>query len=194
MAANLAQLIGTNCNLGPHSKLMGVLPFFHIYALTLILHGTLIHGATTVVLPSFNVETFCESIQKYKINYIYTVPPIILKLVNDPVVQNFDLSSVNLIISAAAPLSDELEKKFNEMFKIPILQAYGLTETSPLLHHPDAINLSNAVRGSVGSLIPNMKAKVLSEDNLELGFNKPGEMWVHGPNVMKVNGVIILII
>ncbi|KAF0554944.1 acetyl-CoA synthetase-like protein [Gigaspora margarita] len=185
MTVNLAQLIGAYSNLNPNSILMGILPFFHIYALTCILHGTLIHGATTVILPSFNVETFCESIQKYKINHIYAVPPIILKLVNDPVVQNFDLSSVNLIISAAAPLSDELEKKFLEMFKVPILQAYGLTETSPILHYPDTINFSNTAPGSIGPLLPNVKAKLLSEDGRELGYNEPGELWVHGPNVMK---------
>ncbi|CAG8447774.1 5351_t:CDS:10 [Dentiscutata erythropus] len=182
---NLAQLIGSNCGLGPHSIFMGLLPFFHIYALTCILHGTLIHGATTIILPCFNVETFCEAIQKYRINQIHAVPPIILKLVNDPVVQNFDISSVNLILSAAAPLSDELEKKFNEMYKVPILQAYGLTETSPILHYPDTKNINNSVPGSIGYLLPNVKAKILSESGDELGYNEPGEMWVHGPNVMK---------
>ncbi|CAG8805667.1 12310_t:CDS:1, partial [Racocetra fulgida] len=72
----------------------------------------------------FDVKTFCEAIQKYKINHIYVVPPIIIKLVDDPVVQNYDLSSVKIVISAAAPLGDKLEKKFYDMFKIPVLQAY----------------------------------------------------------------------
>ncbi|KAF0540770.1 acetyl-CoA synthetase-like protein [Gigaspora margarita] len=184
MVANLAQLINANCKLGQQSIIMGVLPFFHIYAMTNILHATLIHGATTIILSSFNVNTFCESIQKYKINHIYAVPPIILKLVNDPLVQQFDLSSVDLIISAAAPLSDELRKKFYEMFKIPILQSYGLTETSAT-HYPDTKNVKNAVPGSVGVLIPNMKAKILSKDGCELGYNESGELWVQGPNIMK---------
>ncbi|RIB13036.1 hypothetical protein C2G38_2099411 [Gigaspora rosea] len=183
--ANLEQLINAKCNLGPHSIIMGILPFYHIYSLTCILHGTLIHGATLVILPSFNIETFCESIQKYKINHIYAVPPIILQLVNNPVVQNYDLSSVNLIISGAAPLSDELAKRCFEMFKIPTFQAYGLTETSPVLHYPDTKDLSNAIPGSIGLLVPNVKAKLLSEDGIELGYNEPGELWVHGPNVMK---------
>ncbi|CAG8514232.1 14834_t:CDS:10, partial [Dentiscutata erythropus] len=175
--ANLAQLLGASCDLGPNSILMGVLPFFHIYALNCILHGTFIHGATTIVLPSFNVETFCEAIQKYRITHIHAVPPIILKLVNVSVVQKFDLSSVNMIISAAAPLSDELEKKFNEMFKVPILQCYGLTETSSIVHYPDTKNINNSAPGSIGFLLPNVKVKILSEDG--------DEMWLHGPNVMK---------
>ncbi|KAF0555170.1 acetyl-CoA synthetase-like protein [Gigaspora margarita] len=183
IAVNLTQLISSDRKLGPHSRIMGILPFFHIYALTAILHAPLIHGATVVVLSSFSIKTFCESIQTYKINHIYAVPPIILRLINDPLVQQFDLSSVNLVISAAAPLSDELEKEFYKMFKIPIFQAFGLTETSPLLHHSDTTK--NAVPGSIGVLAPNLKAKILSEDGRELGYNEPGELWVHGPNVMK---------
>ncbi|CAG8494782.1 25004_t:CDS:10 [Dentiscutata erythropus] len=183
IAVNLAQLASADCKLGPHSIIMGILPFFHIYALTALIHAPLTHGATAVILSSFNVKTFCESIQKYKINHIYAVPPIILKLIDDPLVQEFDLSSVNKIISAAAPLSDKLEKKFYEMFKIQIYQAYGLTETSPLLLHSDTTK--DAVPGSIGILAPNLKAKILSEDGHELGYNEPGELWVHGPNVMK---------
>ncbi|CAG8620672.1 3040_t:CDS:2, partial [Racocetra persica] len=139
-------------------------------------------GATTVVLSSFDVKTFCEAIQKHKVNHIYAVPPIIIKLVDDPVVQNYDLSSVKMVISAAAPLGDKLEKKFYEMFKIPVLQAYGLTETSPILHYPDLIN---PTPGSIGKLIPNVKAKILSKDGHELGYNECGALYVQGPNVMK---------
>ncbi|CAG8588370.1 16931_t:CDS:10, partial [Cetraspora pellucida] len=182
---NLAQLLGADCHLGSQSIMMGILPFFHIYSLTAILHGTFIHGATTIVLPCFDVKTFCETIQNYKINHIYAVPPIIIKLVDDPVVQDFDLSSVEMIVSAAAPLGDKLEKKFFEMFNIPLLQAYGLTETSPILHYPGTKNPKNAVPGSIGTLVPNVKAKIISEDGHELGYNELGELYVQGPNVMK---------
>ncbi|CAG8765769.1 18376_t:CDS:2, partial [Racocetra fulgida] len=121
---HLAQLIIAGCKLGPHSIIMGTTQFCHGYALKVILHGALIHGATAIIHSSFNVKTFGESIQKFKINYIYAVPPTILKLVNDPLVQQFDLSSVDMIISATAPLSDKLKRKFYEMFKIPIFQVY----------------------------------------------------------------------
>ncbi|CAG8524389.1 8634_t:CDS:10, partial [Scutellospora calospora] len=202
MVANLAQLANLRCKLGPDSVIMGVLPFFHIYSLTVVLHATLIHGATAVILSSFNVNTFCESIQNHKVSYIYAVPPIILRLLNDPLAKNYDLSSVDLIVSAAAPLGDNLEKKFFEIFKIPIMQAYGLTETSPIVHYSDS---SNIIAGSIGRLLPNVKAKILSDDGhgnylfsfpyliqiklivlyLELGYNDSGTLHVHGPNIMK---------
>ncbi|CAG8833434.1 33517_t:CDS:2, partial [Racocetra persica] len=106
----------------------------------------------------------------------------LLELVNDPLVQQFDLSSVDMIISSGTLLSNISERKFYEMFKIPIFQLYGLTEAS-IITHPDITK--NAVPGSSGILFPNMKAKILSEDDRELGYNEPGEFWVHGPNVMK---------
>ncbi|RIB15904.1 hypothetical protein C2G38_2191349 [Gigaspora rosea] len=181
--AMLAQRIISEYKLGPHSITMGVTQFCHSYSLGNIVHATLIHGATTIIYSSFNVKTFFESIQKFKIIHIYVVPEIILKLINNPLAQQFDLSSVDMIISGRAPLYDRLKRKFCEMFKIPILQTYGLTETSIiLLPHPDTIK--NAVPGSIGILAPNIKAKILSEDGHELGYNEPGELWVHGPNIM----------
>ncbi|RIB26738.1 hypothetical protein C2G38_2162605 [Gigaspora rosea] len=130
-------------------------------------------GATTIIHSSFSVETFCESIQKYKINLIYAAPEIILKLVNDPLAQQFNLSSVDTILSAVAPLGDKLGEEFYEMFKMPILQTYGLTETGVVLR-PQSDTIKNAA-----------PAKMLSEDGRELGYNEPGELWVHGPNIMK---------
>ncbi|CAG8764784.1 25649_t:CDS:2, partial [Dentiscutata erythropus] len=166
VVAHLAQLIIIDSKLGPHSITMGVT------------------GATTIIHSSFSIETLCESIQKYKINRIYAAPPIIFELVNYPLAQQFDLSSVDIIQSAGSPLDNKLERKFYEMFKIPILQVYGLTEVSSVLYHPfDTVK--NAFPGSVGFLVPSMKAKILSEDGHELGYNEPGELWVHGPNVMK---------
>ncbi|CAG8513430.1 14607_t:CDS:2, partial [Racocetra fulgida] len=102
-------------------------------------------------------------IQKYKITHICATPSIIIELVNNPEAQKFDLSSVDRIICTAARLEYKIERKFYEMFKILILQAYG----------------------SSGVLTPHMKAKILSEDGRELGYNELGELWVEGPNIMK---------
>ncbi|CAG8504098.1 7573_t:CDS:10 [Dentiscutata erythropus] len=183
IVANLAQGANVDLTLGPDSIIMGILPFCHIYGLNGIINATLIRGATVVVLPTFSLKTYCETIQKYKINHLYAIPPILLSLVNDPSVQQYDLSSVKTALSAAAPLSDELAKNFHEKFKIPVWQAYGLTEASPVVTHSDTTK--NTVPGSVGVLIPNVKAKILSEDGRELGYNEPRELWIHGPNVMK---------
>ncbi|RIB25066.1 hypothetical protein C2G38_2166869 [Gigaspora rosea] len=183
MTVRSAHVIGVESKLGPHSTIMGATELCHIYGLNRVIHTNLIRGVTTIILSNFNVETICESIQKYKVNHIYATPLIIKKLVDDPLTQQFDLSSVDTIINAAAPLNDKLERKFYEMFKIPIFQAYGLTETSTVLQYPDT--MKNTVPGSAGFLVPNMKAKILSEDGRELGYNEPGELCIHGPNILK---------
>ncbi|KAF0464773.1 acetyl-CoA synthetase-like protein [Gigaspora margarita] len=102
------------------------------------------------------------------------------RIIQATLIHQFDLSSVDAIICGAAPLNAKLERKFYEMFKIPILQIYGLTEAGIVLQCPNA-----TVPGSVGILYPNMKAKILSDDGRELEYNEPGELWIHGPNVMK---------
>ncbi|CAG8653974.1 19213_t:CDS:2 [Racocetra fulgida] len=168
VVANLTQLIIADGKIGPHSITMGTT------------------GATTIIHSSIDVEKFCEFVQKFKINHIYAAPPIILELVNNPLVQQFDLSSMNTIINAGAPLRDEWKKKFYNLFKIPILQCYGLSETCVALHYPDTSrNAAPGIMSLNGTLLPNMETKILSEDGRELGYNESGELWVHGPNIMK---------
>lgn len=77
------------------------------------------------MLRKFELENFCRTIQDYKVNIAPIVPPIVLLLVNNPIARKYDLSSLKLGISAAAPLSKDLCKKFIEIYKIPIKQAYG---------------------------------------------------------------------
>ncbi|RIB11172.1 hypothetical protein C2G38_2204132 [Gigaspora rosea] len=183
MVVRLAQVNSMECNLGPHSIIMAVL-VATLQRLGIEYSSYDLNACTTAIIHSnFSVETICESIQTFKINRIYTTPPIILNLVNDPSAQQFDLSSVDKIICGGAPLSDQSERKFYNIFKIPISQGYGLTESGAITISPDT--LKTTVPGSVGILIPNIKAKILSDDCHELGCNEPAELWIHGPNIMK---------
>ncbi|CAG8821982.1 20943_t:CDS:2, partial [Cetraspora pellucida] len=192
LVASLVQFREFEKDISSHSILMGVMPFSHVYALICVVHIALIRGATTVILPNFDVKTFCSCIQKYKLNYIHATPPIILTLVKDPIAKTYDLSSVKVIVSAAAPLGNELERVFFNIFNIPIKQAYGknnnnkqvdyrLTEIT-ISHYSDS---NNMVSGSCGLLMPNMSAKILSNDGHELGPNNPGELCIRGPTAMK---------
>ncbi|KAF0476705.1 acetyl-CoA synthetase-like protein [Gigaspora margarita] len=99
----------------------------------------------------------------------------------DLYVKEYDLSSVKTIVSGAAPLGRELAYKFYELFNIRIKQVYGLTEALAV-HYSDS---NNIITGSCGTLLPNLKVKILSNDGHELGINEPGELCVHGPSIMK---------
>lgn len=117
-----------------HDKILGVLPFFHIYGLTGLVQQTLYRGIELVVMPSFNMEVFLKAIQEHKITFIYVAPPVIVRLARDKVVDKYDLSSVRMITSGAAPLTRELVDSVHKRLNIKINQAYGLSETSPMTH------------------------------------------------------------
>jgi 4-coumarate--CoA ligase len=117
-----------------NDKFLGVLPFFHIYGLTGLVHQTLHRGIEIVVMPAFDMETFLKSIQEHRITFIYVAPPVIVRLSRDKMVDKYNLSSVKMITSGAAPLTKELVDAVHKRLGIKINQAYGLSETSPMTH------------------------------------------------------------
>lgn len=102
--------------------------------LTCLIHQPLYMGLTTVVMLKFDLETFCSNIQTHRITFAYIVPPVVLLLGKHPLVDKYDLSSVRIFNSGAAPLTRELVESVYNRLNIPIKQGYGLTETSPTTH------------------------------------------------------------
>ncbi|KAK4610687.1 putative 4-coumarate--CoA ligase 1 [Fulvia fulva] len=165
-------------------KILGVLPFFHIYGLTGLVHQPLHRGIELVVMPAFDLKLFLESVQKHKITFIYVAPPVIVRLARDEMVKNYDLSSIKMITSGAAPLTRELVDTVHKKLNIKINQAYGLSETSPMTHTQSWDEWYSSV-GSVGKIFPNMTAKYMSEDGKELPAGEAGELWMAGPNIFQ---------
>lgn len=165
-------------------KILGVLPFFHIYGLTGLVLQPLHRGIELVVMPAFDMRLFLSSIQEHKITFIYVAPPVIVRLARDKMVDEYDLSSVKMITSGAAPLTQELVDTVHKRLKIKINQAYGLSETSPMTHTQPWDEWYESV-GSVGKMFPNMTAMYMSPEEKELGPGEPGELWLAGPNVFK---------
>ncbi|KAL6707626.1 hypothetical protein ACN47E_003976 [Coniothyrium glycines] len=165
-------------------KFLGVLPFFHIYGLTGLVHQMLHRGIELIVMPAFDMETFLRTIQEHKITFIYVAPPVIVRLARDKMVDQYDLSSVKMITSGAAPLTKELVDAVHKRLRIKINQAYGLSETSPMTHTQPWDEWYSSI-GSVGKMFPNMQAKYMSAEGKELGPGEAGELWLSGPNVFK---------
>ncbi|OAL51880.1 4-coumarate-CoA ligase-like protein [Pyrenochaeta sp. DS3sAY3a] len=163
-------------------KFLGVLPFFHIYGLTGLVHQMLHRGIELVVMPAFDMETFLRAIQEHRITFIYVAPPVIVRLSRDKMVDKYDLSSVKMITSGAAPLTKELVDAVHKRLGIKINQAYGLSETSPMTHTQPWDEWYTSV-GSVGKMFPNMHAKYISSSGDSLPPGSPGELWLRGPNV-----------
>ncbi|OBZ91830.1 putative 4-coumarate--CoA ligase 1 [Choanephora cucurbitarum] len=168
---------------GQKDRMIGVLPFFHIFGLTVLLHVALYLGVPVYVMSRFELTQFCETVQNSKITFTCLVPPIILLLAKHPIVDQYDLSSLRQVICGAAPLSAELQALVNlRLPKMIVKQGYGLTETSPVavLEPSDRV-----IPGSIGILVPNMTAKIVNEEGQEVKQGERGELWLKGPNVMK---------
>jgi acyl-CoA synthetase (AMP-forming)/AMP-acid ligase II len=162
---------------------IGVLPFFHIYGMTVIMNLGLHGGATTVTLPRFDLEQFLSVIQDRKVTRAYVVPPIALALAKHPLVDQYDLSSLRMIMSGAAPLGAELEQACQERVGCPVVQGYGMTETSPVTH---VAPRGKHKPGTIGPVLSNMECRIVDpetgEDAEEGGR---GELWMRGPNIMQ---------
>ncbi|OCL08295.1 4-coumarate-CoA ligase-like protein [Glonium stellatum] len=169
---------------GEGDKILAFLPFFHIYGLTCLIHQSLYSGLMIVVMPKFDIEGFCKIVQDCKITFAYVVPPVILLLSKHPAVEKYDLSSVRMMNSGAAPLTKELVEALYKRLKIPVKQGYGLSETSPTTHTQPWEDWNKTI-GSVGTLLPNQTAKYMSPDEKEVPAGQTGELWIKGPNVFK---------
>src|SRR5438309_377581 len=184
LVANMCQMDGLDY-FHRDDTLLCVLPLFHIYGLVVVLNMGLHLGATIVTMPRFDLDQFLSLIQKYRVTLSHIVPPIVLKLAKDPVVDNYDLSSLKMIFSGAAPLGAELSRECMQRIGCGIRQGYGLTETSPVTHSSPA-DPAKMKLGSVGTAAPNTEVKLLDPASGEdLGPNQEGEVCVRGPQVMR---------
>ncbi|WP_327717762.1 4-coumarate--CoA ligase family protein [Streptomyces sp. NBC_00490] len=187
LATNLAQL-SPALAVGPGDRILAVLPFFHIYGLTALMNGPLRNGATVVVLPRFDLETFLAAIQNHRITGLYVAPPIVLALAKHPLVTQYDLSTLRYIISAAAPLDAKLAEACSQRLNLPpVGQAYGMTELSPGTHVVPLAAMRHAPPGTVGRLVAGTEMRIVSLDDpdKDVGVGEDGEILIRGPQVMK---------
>jgi len=184
LVANMCQMEGLQY-FTQDDTLICVLPLFHIYGLVVVLNMGLYQGATIVTVPRFELEPFLQTIQDYGVTLTHLVPPIVLMLSKNPVVDNYDLSKLKTIFSGAAPLDEHLTRACMERLDCEVRQGYGMTETSPVTHSSPA-DPAQVKFGSVGVPAPNTECKVIDlETGAPLGPNKEGEVCVRGPQIMK---------
>ena len=183
LVANLAQCDFIDASVaGDH--VIGVLPFFHIYGMVVVLCMILRRGATVVTMPQFDFEQYLQLTQKYRVKAAYLVPPIALALAKHPLVDKYDLSSLEMINSGAAPMGAELERACAARLNCVVKQGYGMTEASPVTHFIPA-DPTLGRHGSCGMLLPNTECKVLDlTTRAEVGPGEHGELLIRGPQVM----------
>jgi len=187
LVANLQQFEGMKDfdGFGEQDIVMAALPFFHIYGLVVIMKSTLAQGGTLVTMPRFDFMDFLGLVQKYRATVLPIVPPIVLALVKHPVVAQFDLSSVRMVFSGAAPLGEEIARQLSSKLGCPVVQGYGMTEASPVTHLSPTRNAPSKP-GSIGKVVPNTEVRVVDVvTGAALGIRQEGELLIRGPQIMK---------
>ncbi|QRV92769.1 AMP binding enzyme [Ceratobasidium sp. AG-Ba] len=169
--------------------LLGILPLFHSYGAMHLIQYPFTLGVPVVLSPGFNPETFCASIQKYKITCALVVPPVLVVLASHPVVEKYDFSSLRFLFCGAAPLRAELIASVQKRLRtrgayVLVPQGCGLTEMSPtVLLTP--LHRAEEKIGCAGELLPNLEARLVGEDGVDVKEGEPGELWLRGPSVMR---------
>jgi acyl-CoA synthetase (AMP-forming)/AMP-acid ligase II len=190
LVANIAQILPAGIVRDEHEVVDAFLPFFHIYAMQVVVNTALAAGGTVVLLPRFDPVQFLEMHQRYGVTISYLVPPVVLLLANHPMVDGYDLSALRVALSAAAPLAVEQQVRLSERLGVEVTQGYGMTEMSPASHvtvGPDAWpgNGERLKPGSIGVLVPNTEAMVVDPSTgAPVGLDEHGEIWIRGPQVM----------
>lgn len=166
-------------------KMLCVLPFFHVFAMTVAQNLSIILGAEMVLQPRFDLKSLLDAVKRKKVTLFPGVPTIYTAINNSPMTANYDLTSIRICLSGGAPLPVEVKESFEKITGCILVEGYGLTETSPVA----AVNpLDDSRRaGSIGRLVPGTSARFVSiEDReTEVPAGEKGELLLHGPQVMK---------
>jgi acyl-CoA synthetase (AMP-forming)/AMP-acid ligase II len=168
------------------ARVAGVVPFFHILGLVLVLLLWLKRGGTIVALPRFDLEQFLDCVQKHRIKYASLVPPIVLALAKHPLVDRYDMSSLESVLCGAAPMGGEVEQACADRLGCLVGQGWGMTEISGAGCTARVSDPPQIRRGSCGRLWPGVEARIVDlATGADLDADQNGELLVRGPNVMK---------
>ena len=187
LVANLCQCEGMKNfdGFGETDVTMAVLPFFHIYGMVVIMMLGLANGGSIVVMPRFDLLEFLGLVQKYRATVLPLVPPIVLGMAKHPAVAQYDLSSVRLVFSGAAPLGEDMARALSAKLGCPVVQGYGMTEASPVTHLSPTSH-APLKPGSAGRVVPDTEVKLIDVATGEpVSPGKEGELLIRGPQIMK---------
>jgi acyl-CoA synthetase (AMP-forming)/AMP-acid ligase II len=184
LVANLLQAMPFGWS-KPHTRHLAVIPMSHIYGAAAVMNRVLLHRGLIVTMRRFEFTAFLQAVAEHRIEHLSVVPPIMLALAHSSLVDSYDLSSLGVVASAAAPLDSNLARAVADRLHVTVLQGYGLTESSPsIIAIP--VDRPDIDRGSLGVLMPNIEVRVVDpQTGKDVETGEPGELWSRGPNIMR---------
>lgn len=169
-------------NFQSRHKFLGIIPLFHVFGMIAMMLAPVELGSTIVYMARFSPVGTLNAIRKHAISLVLGVPSMFAAMLRLKEASAEDFKTIYAIISGGEPLPTSLYQAFAQRFGITLLEAYGMTETSLAI----ALNTPQCQRpGSVGKLIPDMRAKMLDDGGADLPAGDSGEIAVKGPMVMK---------
>ncbi len=166
---------------------LAVLPFFHTYGMTTCMNTPVYLGATIVLLPKFGKDEVLEAIERHRPTHFPGVPTMYVALLSHTDLKKYSLKSVRYCVSGAAPLPQEVARRWQEVTGAMIVEGYGLTETSPVTHANPMDDWSKVRFGSIGIPMPDTEVRIMDVEtgSKVLPTGEVGEIAIKGPQVMK---------
>ena len=185
LTANARQVNGIDPDHDAGDRILGVLPFFHVFANTCVLNRTVLNGGMITMLPRFDAKGALEAITRTKATALPGVPTMYQALLDHPDLAKTDFSSLRVCISGGAPMPAELREKFIAATGASLVEGYGLTESSGVV----ATNpYDGPVKpGTIGQPIPATHIRLLDKEDpsKDAPAGEPGELAVKGPQIMQ---------
>ena len=186
LAANVSQMLHWFPDLRPgEEKILGVLPLFHVFAMTSVMNFAVAAGAEMILLPRYDRDQTLKAIHDKHPTLFPAVPTIYTSINEAPKLDKYDLSSISFCISGGAPLPLDVKTRFEKLTGCRLVEGYGLSECSPVATC-NAINGVNK-EGSIGLPVPGTEIAIHDIENSEqtVPVGERGELWIRGPQVMS---------
>lgn len=166
-------------------KMMGVLPFFHVFAMTVVMNLAIARAAEIIIMPRFALDDCLALIDREKPTVMPGVPTLFAAIMNHPKLADFALSSLKFCISGGAPLPLEVKSRFEALTGCVVIEGYGLSETAPVATCNPLDGPARA--GSIGLPLPGTRVSLrdLADPTREVAAGEKGEICIAGPQVMK---------
>ncbi len=186
LSANVSQMLLWYVDLNPgEEKVLGILPFFHVFAMTAVMNFAVAAGAQMILLPRYELGQTLATINKKKPTIFPAVPTIYAAINQSPDLPKYDLSTVRYCISGGAPLPLEVKETFERLTGCRLVEGYGLSETAPVATCNAMQDINKP--GSIGQVVPGTEISIhdLEAPNDVVPTGERGEVWIKGPQVMK---------
>ncbi|HRN85199.1 MAG TPA: AMP-binding protein, partial [Hyphomicrobium sp.] len=183
---NVEQIVAWAPSLVPgQEKVLAVLPFFHVFAMTVVLNLGVRIAAEQILMPRFTLADALDLITRHRPTLMPGVPTLFNAILNHPNIKSYDLTSLKFCISGGAALPLEIKERFEEATACALVEGYGLSEASPVV---TCNPLEGPVKsGSIGLPLPDtiVSLRDLTDPTREVPQGERGEVCVAGPQVMK---------